>query len=125
MVDERGQLYFYATYLPKVIGAGSFYLMGIRDGDGALMAGKDTYKLTVSADTPATDFWSVIVYSTKTKGFVRVAPGRSDRFGYQDARSPPARVGQTLDPRPGLDRFRNAWDFTDSSGSSGCPDSAD
>ncbi|MCB0932885.1 MAG: hypothetical protein KDB71_13445 [Mycobacterium sp.] len=52
MVDERGQRYFYVTYLLKVLGAGSFYLMGIRDGDGALMAGKDTYKLSRSPPTP-------------------------------------------------------------------------
>jgi len=37
------------------------------------MNGNDTYKLTVPADTPATDFWSVIVYSMKTKGFVQDA----------------------------------------------------
>ena len=34
------------------------------------MNGKDTYKLNVPADTPAKDFWSVIVYSMKSKGFV-------------------------------------------------------
>ena len=34
------------------------------------MDGKNTYKLNVPADTPAKDFWSVIVYSMKTKGFV-------------------------------------------------------
>jgi len=73
MVDERAQLYFYVTYMPKVLGGGSFYLMGIRDGDSRLMNGNDTYKLTVPADTPATDFWSVIVYSMKTKGFVQDA----------------------------------------------------
>ena len=71
MVDERAQFYFFATYLPKVLGGGSFYLTGIRDHDGELMNGKDTYKLTVPADTPAADFWSVIVYSMKTKGFVQ------------------------------------------------------
>ncbi len=70
MVDERAQYYFFATYLPKVLGGGSFYLTGIRDRDGELLNGKDTYKLTVAADTPAADFWSVIVYSMKTKGFV-------------------------------------------------------
>lgn len=73
MLDERAQLYFYATYMPKVLGGGSFYLMGIRDSDGRLLNGADTYKLTVPADTPAADFWSVIVYSLTTKGFVRGA----------------------------------------------------
>ena len=71
LVDERaGGAYFWITYLPKVLGGGSFYLTGLRDSDGELMNGTDTYKLNIPADTPAKDFWSVIVYSMKTKGFV-------------------------------------------------------
>jgi len=35
-----------------------------------LMNGSDTYKLNVPAHTPANVFWSVIVCSMKTKGFV-------------------------------------------------------
>ena len=71
LVDERaGGSYFWITYLPKVLGGGSFYLTGLRDSDGELMNGTDTYKLNVPANTPAKDFWSVIVYSMKTKGFV-------------------------------------------------------
>ncbi len=70
MLYERAQAYFYLTYLPKVLGGGSFYLTAVKDRDGNLLNGKDTYKLTVPPDTPAKDFWSVIVYSMKTKGFV-------------------------------------------------------
>jgi len=68
--DERAQYYFYGTYLPKALGGGTFYLGGLRDKDGALLNGTDTYRLRVPADTPAKDFWSVIVYSMKSKGFV-------------------------------------------------------
>jgi len=71
--DERAGSYFFLTYLPKVLGGGTFYLTGLRDSGGELMNGKDTYKLNVPADTPAKDFWSVIVYSMKTKGFVENA----------------------------------------------------
>ena len=71
LIDERaGGAYFWITYLPKVLGGGTFYLTGLRDADGAFLNGKDTYRLRVPADTPAKDFWSVIVYSMKTKGFV-------------------------------------------------------
>lgn len=71
LIDERaGGSYFWITYLPKTLGGGTFYLTGLRDKDGNLFNGKDTYKLTVSADTPAKDFWSVIVYSMKSKGFM-------------------------------------------------------
>jgi len=71
LTDERaGGAYFWITYLPKSLGGGTFYLTGLRDRDGDLLIGRATYKLTVPADTPAKDFWSVIVYSMKTKGFV-------------------------------------------------------
>ena len=71
LIDQRaGGSYFWITYLPKNLGGGTFYLTGLRDADGELMNGTDTYRLTVPADTPAKDFWSVIVYSMKTKGFM-------------------------------------------------------
>jgi hypothetical protein len=68
--DQRAGYYFFATYLPKNLGGGTFYLTGLRDSDGELFDGQGTYKLNVPADTPAEDFWSAIVYSTETKGFV-------------------------------------------------------
>jgi len=77
IIDGRAGPYFYVTYLPKYLGGGTFYLTGLRDSNGDMYTGTDTYKLNVPADTPAKDFWSVIVYSMKTKGFVYGA----DRVG--------------------------------------------
>lgn len=75
LIDQRaGGSYFWITYLPKYLGADTYYLTGIRDSNGDLFNGKNTYKLTVPNDVPAKDFWSVIVYSMKTKGFVRNMP---------------------------------------------------
>ena len=71
LIDERAQQYFYLTYLPVTLGGSTFYFGGLRDKDGETLNGTDTYKLRVSADTPAEDFWSAIVYSMKTKGFVK------------------------------------------------------
>jgi hypothetical protein len=74
LIDDRaGGSYFWITYLPKNLGGGTFYLTGLTDSDGDALEGDDTYKLRVPADTPADDFWSVIVYSMKTKGFVEGA----------------------------------------------------
>lgn len=69
--DRAGGSYFWITYLPKSLGGGTFYLTSLVDSDGATLNGEDTYKLTVPADTPAEDFWSVIVYSMQSKGFVK------------------------------------------------------
>ena len=74
LTDERaGGSYFWITYLPKSLTGGAFYLTGLHDSDGKLLNGSDTYKLNVPKDTPAKDFWSVIVYSLKTKGFIEGA----------------------------------------------------
>jgi len=74
LIDERaGGSYFWITYLPKNLGGGTFYLTGLRDSAGNLFDGKSTYKLRVPKDTPAKDFWSAIVYSMETKGFVEDA----------------------------------------------------
>lgn len=70
MIDKRAFMYFYVTYLPKKLGGGTYYISGLRDADGELLNGTDSYRLRVPADTPAEDFWSVIVYSMKTKGFI-------------------------------------------------------
>ncbi|MCP4900978.1 MAG: DUF1254 domain-containing protein [bacterium] len=71
LVDDRAAKYFYVTYLPKYLGGGTFYLTGLFDSNGDMLDGKSTYKLNVPKDTPAKDFWSVIVYSMETKNFVR------------------------------------------------------
>jgi hypothetical protein len=73
MIDKRAFMYFYVTYLPKTLGGGTYYISGLRDSKGELMNGEDTYRLNVPADTPAEDFWSVIVYSMETKGFIQGA----------------------------------------------------
>ena len=49
--------------------------MCIRDSsNGDMYDGQSTYKLNVPNDTPAKDFWSVIVYSMETKNFIKDAP---------------------------------------------------
>lgn len=72
LVDERaGGSYFWITYLPKYLGGGTFYLTGLRDSDGNDYDPQSTYKLNVPKNTPAKDFWSVIVYDMETKSFIR------------------------------------------------------
>ena len=70
LIDERANLYHYATFMPKVLGGGSFYLTTLFDSEGNLFDGESTYKMNVPADTPAGDFWSGIAYSFATHGFI-------------------------------------------------------
>nr|WP_319948789.1 DUF1214 domain-containing protein [uncultured Shimia sp.] len=69
--DRAGGSYFWITYLPKYLGGGTFYLTGLNDSDGDALDFNTSYTLNVPKDTPAKDFWSVIVYSMETKGFIR------------------------------------------------------
>lgn len=71
LIDKRAASYFYVTFLPNKLGGATFYLTGLRDSDGNILNGKDTYKLNVPADVPAKDFWSAIVYNMETKNFNR------------------------------------------------------
>ena len=78
LVDERAGNFFFATWLPKKFGAASAYPTVLRDSKGDLLSGKRSYRLRVPADTPARDFWSVIVYSMKTKSMI---PNHQNRVG--------------------------------------------
>lgn len=71
LIDKRASSYFYVTFLPNKLGGATFYLTGLRDSDGNMLNGRDTYKLNVPADVPAKDFWSAIVYNMETKNFNR------------------------------------------------------
>jgi hypothetical protein len=70
LLDARGALFHWATFVPRRLGKASAYVVALRDADGALLSGKGTYKLTVPDKVPARDFWSVIAYSKKTKSFI-------------------------------------------------------
>jgi hypothetical protein len=74
-IDARaGGIYYWATFAPKKLGGGSFYLMGLRDASGQLLDGQGTYRLRVPAVVPVKDFWSAIVYDMDTKAFVCAGP---------------------------------------------------
>jgi hypothetical protein len=84
LVDQRaGGLFFWATWVPKHLGKGSFYLMDLRDKSGQMLNGTSMYRLRVPKDVPASQFWSAIVYSVKTAGFIanasKLGIGSSDK----------------------------------------------
>ncbi|KAA0121887.1 DUF1254 domain-containing protein [Methylobacterium sp. P1-11] len=72
-VDARGLTDYWAFSTVKHLGAGQFYLMGIRDKDGQPLEGAGTYRLTVPADAPVSQYWSAVVYSRETHTLIRGA----------------------------------------------------
>jgi len=70
LMDARADLFHWATLFPRYLGKASAYLISMKDSNGDFLKGDKEYKLTVPANVPARDFWSVIVYSKKTKAWI-------------------------------------------------------
>jgi hypothetical protein len=86
LLDQRGCLYHWVTFVPRRLGKATQYLAALRDSDGDLLSGAGTYRLRVPAQVPARDFWSVIVYSKKTKAFVYNDLGRVGLSSYDKSK---------------------------------------
>jgi hypothetical protein len=70
-VDARGVIYTMAFFSPKRSGAGSFYLMTIKDKAGNAFDGSSTYRLVVPPNAPVKQFWSATAYDRATHGLIR------------------------------------------------------
>jgi hypothetical protein len=70
-VDDRGVLFSFAFFTPKQLGQGQFYLMTIKDKAGNEFNGANTYRLTVPANAPVTQYWSATAYDRETHALIR------------------------------------------------------
>lgn len=80
-------LFFYQATLNtpamalKMVGVGSQYAFANLDGDGEVLSGDATYRLTLPPDVPAKDFWSVVIYDPQTRSELQTGqqlPGRNN-----------------------------------------------
>ena len=76
-VDARGLAYSYAYIGLKRLGAGQFYLISIKDKDGEAFDGGKVYRLTVPANAPVEQYWSVTAYDRETHALIRNMPRAS------------------------------------------------
>jgi len=76
-VDGRGVIYTMAFFSPKRSGAGSFYLMTIKDKTGKSFDGGNAYRLQVPANAPVRQFWSATAYDRASHGLIRDLPWSS------------------------------------------------
>ena len=76
-VDARGLTYSYAYIGLKRLGTGQFYLISIKDKDGNAFDGGKTYRLTVPANPPVEQYWSVTAYDRVTHALIRNMPRAS------------------------------------------------
>jgi hypothetical protein len=75
--DDRGLVYSYAFVGIKRLGAGQFYLISIRDKDGASFDGGKTYRLRVPPNVPIEQYWSVTAYDRQRHTLIRNIPRAS------------------------------------------------
>jgi hypothetical protein len=73
-IDTRGVVYSFIFFSPKHLGRGSFYLLAINDKDGKGFDGGTSYRLTVPANAPVTQFWSATIYDRETHALIRDLP---------------------------------------------------
>jgi hypothetical protein len=76
LVNERTRFHYYATGITPVmvkppVGAGSQYVIGLRDAEGEILDGTNTYKLHIPANVPAKRFWEVTVYDNQTRSMLQ------------------------------------------------------
>jgi hypothetical protein len=71
-LDARTLFFYGATVntpamVLKMVGLGSQYAITTQDSEGNIFDGAKTYKLTIPANVPAKDFWSVVIYDPQTR----------------------------------------------------------
>jgi hypothetical protein len=76
-VDDRGLAYSYAFIGIKRLGAGQMYLISIHDKDGNAFDGGKTYRLTVPANPPVEQYWSITAYDRQTHALIKNMPRAS------------------------------------------------
>jgi hypothetical protein len=92
-IDDRAFTYYTYISPPVKLGASTAYLMLTRDKTGAALEGSRNYKLTVPADVPAAQFWSVLVYDVATGSYIRQA----DPIGLASTEKPQVNDDGTVD----------------------------
>ena len=70
--------------VPKKPGTGAFYAITYKDAAGNMLDGSGTYRLTMPADVPVTQFWQIPVYSNKTRSLINAEQKRPTRSSTDD-----------------------------------------
>ncbi|WP_172665913.1 DUF1214 domain-containing protein [Flammeovirga sp. OC4] len=66
--EKRAQTFHWAIWGPKHLGKETFYLIGQKDNEGTVLSSQSDYQLTIPANVPAAQFWSVNIYEFETGG---------------------------------------------------------
>jgi hypothetical protein len=87
-LDERAAWFYEAAttskgMVTKTLGLGQVYLSAYKDKDGNWLDGANTYRLHVSPEAPAKQFWSLTIYDVDTRSLVQNRQQIADRSSRQ------------------------------------------
>ena len=68
----------------KIVGGGSQYLWTPRDAEGDYLDGANFYGLSIPAEIPVRNFWSVVVYDAESRSMLRNNQKFPSRSAYTD-----------------------------------------
>jgi hypothetical protein len=76
LINERTRFHFYATGITPAmvkppVGAGSQYVIGLRDSKGQPLDGNKTYRIHIPPKVPARRFWDITVYDNQTRSLLQ------------------------------------------------------
>lgn len=76
LINSRVRFHFYATGITPAmvkppVGAGSQYVIGLRDEKGNALDGSKTYKINIPPNVPAKRFWDITVYDNQTRSLLQ------------------------------------------------------
>ena len=74
-LDGRTLFHYIATAVTpameiEMVGVGSQYACAYKDDDGHYLDGSKNYKLTIPANPPVKDFWSIVLYDPQTRSML-------------------------------------------------------
>ena len=76
LINSRVRFHFYATGITPAmvkppVGAGSQYVIGLRDAEGKALDGSKTYRIHIPPKVPAKRFWDITVYDNQTRSLLQ------------------------------------------------------
>jgi hypothetical protein len=100
-LDARTRFLYMATVntpamAAKMAGKGSQYALNSADSTGATLHGANNYRLNIPANTPAKDFWSVVVYDPQTRSAADVAAVSKQEQQARHADRQRGRIGRSV-----------------------------
>jgi hypothetical protein len=99
-IDERAEMFFLSYAPPKKPGTTSAYLTSYYDAKQRPLRGERPYRLSVPANVPAKQLWSVTAYDLATGGIIRESPRPAvDSYSPALAKNPDGSVDVYFGPQ--------------------------